>query len=157
MSILKYAAGFIMSAALLTACIQPIEQQSDVPRTIITEHLRAFNAGDVEAMAKMQHPDIQWLSVKGNEIVVEVSGREALSKSMSDYFRTRSQITSRLRDWNVNDPYVSVTEVVNWTGEDGKEKYQSSLTVYELEDNSIRRVWYYPAVKNKETLMHGHN
>jgi len=91
-------AACLFTLGLLSACIDAIDPESAVARTIISEHVRAFNAGDVEA------------------------------------------------DWNVNVPYVSVTETANWTATDGTKKSQSSMTVYELEDNLIRRVWYYPAV-----------
>jgi len=152
MSLFKYAIGFLLGAVFLTACIQPVSEQAnaELPKSIISEHLRAYNAGDAEAMAKMQHPDIQWLMVDGNTISVEVAGREALMKSMKSYFQTRTKVTSRLRDWNVNSPYVSVTETVSWAASDGRQKSQSSMTVYELEDNLIRRVWYYPAVDNAD-------
>lgn len=139
---------FFTAAIILTACVQPIEQNSAVPKSIISEHVRAFNAGDVLAMSKMHHPDIQWLSVKGNSISVEVSGREALANNMAEYFKSPTKVTGTLRDWSVNDPYVSVTETASWTAKDGTAKSQSSMTVYQLEDNLIRRVWYYPAVDN---------
>jgi len=134
------------SAASLTACVEAIDPDSAVARTIISEHVRAFNAGDVQAMAKMQHPNIQWLSVKGNNVSVEVSGRDALSRNMTEYFKSPTKVSGTLRGWNVNAPYVSVTETASWTTTDGIKKSQSSMTVYELEDNLIRRVWYYPAV-----------
>jgi hypothetical protein len=143
---------FLYAAALLlTACIEPIppsERAQAVvsPKSVITAHVDAFNRGDVEGMAKMQHPNIEWLSVSGNAVSVEVSGRDALSKNMADYFKSPTKVTGTLRDWNINAPYVSVTETASWTAADGTAKSQSSMTVYELENNLIRRVWYYPAV-----------
>ena len=139
-------AACLFTLGLLSACIDAIDPESAVARTIISEHVRAFNAGDVEAMAKMQHPNIQWLSVRGNNVSVEVNGRNELRQNMTEYFKSPTKVTGVLRDWNVNVPYVSVTETVNWTATDGTKKSQSSMTVYELEDNLIRRVWYYPAV-----------
>jgi len=139
--------GFI-GFLILTSCADVRAPEHAVPKSIISEHVRAFNAGDVEAMAKMQHPDIEWLSVSGTRLSVEVSGREVLSKNMAEYFKSPTKVTGRLRDWSINMPYVSVTETATWTATDGTENSQSSLTVYELEDNLIRRVWYYPAVEN---------
>jgi len=132
----------------LSACVDPRAPEHAVPKSIISEHVRAFNAGDVEAMAKMQHPNIEWLSVSGTEISVEVAGRDALSKNMAEYFKSPTKVTGKLRDWSVNIPYVSVTETASWAAADGTQKSQSSLTVYELEDNLIRRVWYYPSVED---------
>jgi len=140
----------ILCAALaLTACVQadtPI--LSDVPETIITAHVRAFNAGNVEAMGKMQHPNIEWISVTGSTVSVKISGRGALAENMKTYFKSPTKVSSTLRDWNVTGDYVSVTETANWTAKDGTAKSQSSLTVYQLDNNLIRRVWYYPAIED---------
>jgi len=98
----------------LSACVDPRAPEHAVPKSIISEHVRAFNAGDVEAMAKMQHPNIEWLSVSGTEISVEVAGRDALSKNMAEYFKSPTKVTGKLRDWSVNIPYVSVTETASF-------------------------------------------
>jgi len=146
MGVFRFAAAALLIPIVLTACIETIEQQPSVPKTIISNHVKAFNAGDVAAMAKLQHPDIVWLSVSGDSVSIEVAGRDALSKNMAEYFQSPTKITGTLRDWSVNEPYVSVTEIASWTAKDGTKKSQSSMTVYELQDNLIRRVWYYPAV-----------
>jgi len=54
--------AYLLSVGFLTACVDTLDAETAVPKSIIMEHVRAFNAGDVEAMAKMQHPDIQWLN-----------------------------------------------------------------------------------------------
>lgn len=139
---------FLVGLLIVSACVDARAPEHAVPKSIISEHVRAFNEGDAEAMAKMQHPDIEWLSVSGTSVSVEVAGREALSKNMEEYFKSPTKVTGKLRDWSVNPPYVSVTETASWTAADGTPKSQSSLTVYELKDNLIRRVWYYPSVKD---------
>jgi len=143
--ILHITAG-LLALSFVTGCVQAIDPESAVARTVIAEHVRAFNARDIEAMAKMQHPDIQWLSVKGHIVSIEVDGRDALAQNMTKYVKSPTKVTSTLRNWNVNAPYVAVTETAKWTATNGVKKSQSSMTVYELEDNLIRRVWYYPAV-----------
>jgi len=145
MRVVLYITAGLLSLSLLTGC-NAMDPETAVPKSIVAEHVRAFNAGNVEAMTKMQHPNIQWLSVKGNAVSVEVSGRAALAKNMTEYFKSPTKVTGTLKGWNVNTPYVSVTETASWTAKDGTKKIQSSMTVYELEDNLIRRVWYYPAV-----------
>ncbi len=131
---------------LLTACVQTEVPTSDIAKTIVAEHARAFNLGNVAAMSKVQHPDIEWLSVTGSQISVKVSGRDALAENMTDYFKSPTKVTGTLRDWSVNGNYVAVTETASWKAKDGTAKSQSSLTVYQLKGNLIRRVWYYPAV-----------
>jgi len=146
MRVVFQAAACLLSLGLLTGCVDALDPESAVPKSIVAQHVRAFNAGNVEGMSKMQHPQIQWLSVKGNVVSVEVNGRAELAKNMTEYFKSPTKVTGTLRDWSINAPYVSVTETASWTAADGTQKSQSSTTVYELEDNLIRRVWYYPAV-----------
>ena len=138
----------LIMALLLSGCFKVVSPEPNTSKMIIAEHVRAFNDGDVAAMTKMQHPDIEWLSVSGTTVSLEVSGSEALAKNMAEYFSSPTKVTGTLRYWSVNDPYVSVTETASWTALNGTAKSQSSLTVYQLEGNLIRRVWYYPAVDN---------
>lgn len=143
----------IATALLLSACANPTgksssEQVQLIPKIVITAHMDAFNRGDVAAMSKMQHQNIEWLNIENSILKAEVSGRDALAKSMETYFQSPSRVKGTLTKWNLNGDYVSVTETVKWTDVDGIAKSQSALTVYQMEDNLIRRVWYYPAVEN---------
>ena len=131
---------------------QPVKSRSTevmrLPKAIVSAHVDAFNEGDVEGMSKMQHPNIEWLNINGSTMTVQASGRAALAKNMQDYFNASTRVTGTLKDWSLNGDFVSVTETVRWKAADGKAKSQSALTVYQLEDNLIRRVWYYPSVEN---------
>jgi len=115
------------------------------PHPVILAHTEAFNAKDVPAMERVEHPDIEWFSVNGSDISTEVAGRDNLAEMMTGYFESSPSVTATLRDWSLNGDYISVIETAAWTTKDGKEKSQSSLSVYQLEDGLIRRVWYYPA------------
>ena len=137
---------FLATALLFSAC-----SQSETPKQghpLILAHVHAFNAQDTQAMAKVEHADIEWYSVNGSEISVEVSGRDNLTKYMEGYFKSPTKTTGSLRDWSINGDYVAVTETAKWQTASGEDKSQSSLTVYHIEEDLIRRVWYYPAVGN---------
>lgn len=134
--------ALILGGSLLTAC-----QQAAAPHPVIVAHVDAFNARDFDAMERVEHPNIEWLTVKDSEITVDVSGRDTLTEVVRDYTESNPTVTGDLRDWSVNGNYVSVTETARWTAEDGLQKTQSALTVYQLEDGLIRRVWYYPAIR----------
>ncbi len=133
---------FFAGASLLTAC-----QQAAEPHPVVVAHVDAFNARDFDAMERVEHPDIEWLTVKDSDITVDVSGRDTLTEVVRSYTASNPTVMGDLRDWSVNGNYVSVTETARWTGEDGLQKAQSALTVYQLENGLIRRVWYYPAVR----------
>lgn len=159
----------LLAPVLLTACIDPADQVPPskktqtsqtqavkarstevmrLPKAIVSAHVDAFNEGDVAGMSKMQHPDIEWLNISGANISMQASGRAALAKNMEDYFKSSTRVKGTLSNWNLNGDYVSVTETVRWKTTAGEAKSQSALTVYQLEDNLIRRVWYYPSVEN---------
>ncbi len=138
---MKRLTSFVIACHVLTAC-----QQTATPHPVIAAHVDAFNAKDISAMAKVEHPDIEWFSVSGGDISLEVAGRDELSQMMEGYLKANPNVTGTLRDWSLNGNFIAVTETVSWTTATGEHKSQSALTVYELEDELIRRVWYYPAV-----------
>lgn len=113
----------------------------------VESYVSAFNARDLEAMRKLMHQRIQWLSVDGTQIGTVSYGRETLSQDLRGYFETGTDVISTLSGISQNGPYVSTVEAVTWTGENGEAQTQSSLAVYELSgDGLIRRVWYFPEV-----------
>lgn len=127
--------------ATLAACAP-----ADTPHPLIESHVAAFNAGDLEAMSALQHPDIEWFGIEGSEMRLEISGREALGTMLADYRASNPTVVGTTRDWSVNGDFVSVVETASWTTGDGASRSQSATSVYELEDGLIRRVWYYPSV-----------
>ncbi|MGJ8559104.1 MAG: nuclear transport factor 2 family protein [Litorimonas sp.] len=128
-------------AVLIVAC-----QAAATPHPVVVAHVEAFNAGDIAAMGQVEHADIEWLRIVDSTVIVDVVGREELASIMTDYRMSNPTVIGTLRDWSVNGDYVSVTETASWVTEDGQKKAQSALTVYQIEDNLIRRVWYYPRV-----------
>lgn len=133
----------LIALLFITAC-----QQAAAPHPVIAAHVEAFNAGDVKAMSKSEHPDIEWLSINGSEVILEVKGRDALNEMMVEYLAENPSVKGTLRDWSQNGDYISVTETASWMTDKGEMKAQSSLSVYQMEDSLIRRVWYYPAVQD---------
>lgn len=97
-------------------------------------------------MGRVEHADIEWPRIIDSTVVVDVVGREELAPIMTDYRAASPSVTGTLRHWSVNGDYVSVTETASWVTEDGQKKAQSALTVYQIEGNLIRHVWYYPHI-----------
>jgi len=130
-------------AVLLCAACQP----AALPHPVIVAHVDAFNAKDIPAMSAVEHPEVEWFSVEGDTITVEVKGRAQLADMMTDYLEANPTVTGSLRDWSINGDFISVTETATWQTADGTFQSQSALTVYEMDGDLIRRVWYYPAVR----------
>lgn len=103
----------------------------------------AFNRHDVDAMMSMVSQDIEWLSVEGTTMQVEAQGAAAMRKSMNEYFSVIENPQSSLSGFVVDGPFVAVQETASW-GLESERKSQSSLAVYEIENDKVRRVWYYP-------------
>lgn len=129
-------------AFVLTACSQPTVQQG---HPIISAYSNAYNEKDITTMRALMHKDIEWLGVTGNDIEVHVSGKETLAKEMESWFENPKLPKGAHRDWSINGNMVAVTETAYWTTDDGEEKSQSALTVYELKNDLVRRVYYFEA------------
>lgn len=133
---------YLVFAALLALGSPPSWAQS--PDEIVERYMAAYNDHDVEAMLELVHPDIQWLSVDGDQVSVETDGAEALAEAMRGYFETVPSTRSSIEMMIVSGNRVSVRERAHWKSS-GKARSQTALSVYELVDDRIRRVWYFPA------------
>lgn len=114
------------------------------PREVVERYLAAYNDHDVAAVLELAHPDIQWLSIKGDRVRVETEGAEALGKALRDYFDAVPSARSTIDSKMVSENRVSVRERAHWESEAGP-KSQAALSVYEIDDGLVRRVWYFPA------------
>jgi len=128
----------------ITACSEPKIQKG---HPVIQAYSNAYNEKNIEAMRTLMHPDIEWVAIEGNDIKVHVSGKETLAKEMENWFENPNLPKGALRDWSISGNNIAVTETAYWTTDKGEEKSQSALTVYELENNLVRRVYYFPETK----------
>lgn len=135
----------LITAFIFTACSQAAVQEG---HPVIQAYSNAYIAKDIDTMRSLMHSDIEWLNIKDNEIEVHLSGKESLTKEMENWFANPQQIEETQRDWSVSGNNIAVTEVATWTTNKGKKRSQSALTVYQLEDGLIRRVYYYPSVND---------
>ena len=110
----------------------------------VEQFVAAFNDHNAERMAQYVTEDVQWLSVNGDKITVETSGKENLVAAMSGYFKSCPSCQSQLEDFTVLGSRISVVEEASWRG-NGELRSQKSLAVYEFSNNLIHRVYYFPA------------
>jgi len=90
--------------------------------------------------------DVKWLSLVADSVVIEASGRGALKQAMQSYFKAIPSARSEIEAALLSGSFVAVRERAFWQGKVG-EKSQFSLAVYEVRDEKILRVWYFPAEK----------
>ncbi len=123
---------------------EPSEHQQ-----LVEKYTAAFNARDVNAMAALMHPGIQWITISGDQSKVTTDGKELMVSEMESYFKSPTRISSSLGGWSVNGDYVSVIETASWLDSKGKRRAQSATAVYQIADRLIRRVWYFPEQKTQ--------
>lgn len=140
--------GFVGATLLaLVGCVSSpgVPERGDY--AIISSYIEAYNQRDVQAMAALMHPDVEWLSVEGREVQVIANGRDDLVAQMRAYVASPSATTSTLEGAVANGPYLAVREIARWRRDDGSMAEQSSLAVYEIRDGLVRRVWYFPVAR----------
>ena len=134
-------------ALTISACTPSTPPKIDTPpnQALVQSYANAYNANDLETMAAKMHDDIEWINIEGSSQTIITDGKEALVAELGSHFSSSPISSSTLSDWSVNGKYVSVKETVSFKRKDGTTGSQASLSVYELEDGLIRRVWYFPA------------
>jgi len=114
------------------------------PGDVVERYMAAYNDHDLEAMLALTHPEIQWLSINGDELRVETEGRDALGQALRGYFESVPSSRSTIEAMMPAGSRVSVRERAEWDTPSGP-RSQSALSVYEIADGLIRRVWYFAA------------
>lgn len=146
---MKYRHMLIALTFTLCACAPEPSQNpaltTHAPHPIITAYTYAYSTKDIAAMQALMHPEIEWLSVDGSTVKTEVAGKAELSDVVESFFADPNMATGTLAGWSVNGNQVAVTETAHWTSKTGKPKSQSALVFYELDNNLIRRVYYFSA------------
>lgn len=128
--------GLMLLAMLSASCIQePMSTGSLATAKALVE---AFNRHNPEAMAALVTSDFELYYVdEAGVAALSVSGREQLLQEMITYFTNRPSVQSTIADVIDGPTYVSFREQIVGG--------QSSLAVYEIRDQLIKRVWYFPA------------
>ena len=135
--------SIILVSLVSLACQSAAAQQHT---DVIDKFVTAFNAHDAAKMASMVSEEFQLFSMnEEGQADLATSGPAALESEMTQYFAGLPSVRSTIDGRNEVGNYVSFRETASWKAKDGQEKSQSSLAVYQVKDNKIHRVWYYPA------------
>ena len=110
----------------------------------VERFIEAFNKHDVEAMLTQASSDSRWMSIAGQKLSTETSTHEELRSAMTGYFESIPSARSEVRSIKESGPFVYTLEEAFWSS-NGTEKSQCSVAVYELSENKIQNVWYFPA------------
>jgi ketosteroid isomerase-like protein len=117
-------------------------EDKDSPLPVVQKFYDALNRHDTEAALAQIHPDVQWMTVNGDQIIGNAAGhaavRDVLSKTLGSYPNLRRTIDQSI----IEGPLVSVVERSQWKGRNGELK-QATLVVYHVEDGKILHAWIY--------------
>lgn len=138
-------ASLMRSIVLLLLPAAAMAADAAAPADVVQRFVAAFNGRDLPEMLALAHPDIEWLSVSGSDAATETRGRKELEASLSSYFESCPSCRSTVAIGATTGPYVAAVEIARWETESGT-RSQSSLSVYEIVEGRVRRVWYYLAV-----------
>lgn len=137
----------VLLSCCLLASLPVFSQDSKAEHAqVVREFIAAFNAHDAAAMAKFVTEDVQWLSIEGEKISIETSGKSALVSAMGAYFKSCPTCRSQLAESISSLERVGAVEIAHWEGKNGP-RTQRGICVYEFTGDLIRRVYYFPAEK----------
>ena len=111
---------------------------------VVEGFVSAFNEHDVDAMLEFAAPDMRWMSVSGDRISVETSTHAELRAAMAGYFESTPGARAEIRSVSECGRFVHTLEQAFWLS-GGAERSQCSMVVYELIDETLQNVWYFPA------------
>ena len=114
---------------------------------VVRAYFAAYNAHDVDGVIRLLSADFTWLNLSGDSLSVEVRGANAIRSSLVQYFQDFPSAKSEIESAAALGPWVTVRERARWQGTEGP-RSQAAISVYEVRAGLLRRVWYYPAVKD---------
>jgi limonene-1,2-epoxide hydrolase len=135
---------FAALIALLSSCASTPSKQAapTSPLTIVEHYLSALTRRDLLMLTAYVVPDVTWYSVVKGERITEVTGRAALTTSLTNYFASTQQTEWAIEQAVVVGQTVAVRERSQWRADDGNGE-RVSLAVYEIVDGRIARITYF--------------
>ncbi|MEJ7812027.1 MAG: nuclear transport factor 2 family protein [Gemmatimonadaceae bacterium] len=121
-------------------------QREVPPEQVVRDYLVAYNRHDVPAVLALLDPTVAWLSIEGDSVRVEARGLDAMRRGLEAYFRNTLDARSVAETMTSLGPWVTVRERAYWRSGRTR-RSQAAMSVYEVRNGRIRRVWYYPVVR----------
>lgn len=143
---LRYACLIIVAlASSAIAVVDAMAADEPVaPTVVVQSFVRAYNAHDLDAIAKLLTEDVQWHALDRDALATKANSRAELLQQLAAYFQEYPNARSVMEQSFVSGPYVAVRERAFWKRE-GKTMSAASLAVYQTANGRLARAWYYPA------------
>ena len=134
----------------LAACQQqPIRGElSGSPNVNLAEQfVIAYNAHDQKQMLILAHPEIRYMYIEDDQVYTETNGKTALAEFLVGFFQNNPNAQSKLLSSHQQGSFIHQVEQAIWTDDTGQLMSQCSLSVYEIEQQLIKNVWYFTTFK----------
>jgi limonene-1,2-epoxide hydrolase len=123
-------------------CASARAPSTSTPLSVVENYLASLNRRDLLALTAYTTVDVEWYSVVEGERIQEVAGRDALAKSLTQFFDKYAAARWRVESSETVGGRVAVRERSEWS-EGGRAQSRTTLGVYELSDGRIRRITYF--------------
>ena len=111
---------------------------------VVQPFIIAYNERNLSEMLRYCDEHIRWMWVERDKLSSETSGKTELSEAMRQYFASAHHTRSTVLSWQQSGEFVSVVEQASWPHQ-GEIRHQCSLAVYQLHEQKILNVWYFPS------------
>ncbi|NNE69861.1 MAG: SnoaL-like domain-containing protein [Rhodothermales bacterium] len=111
------------------------------PEDVIETMVEAYAARDLDAMMAVFDPNIEWMSVEGDDITMVATGRPPLRSMMAENLAAYPDASWRVESMHRVGAYVTTTEHATW---DGGQSSLRNAVVYEVRDGLVKRIWFFP-------------
>jgi len=115
---------------------------------LIRNFVAAYNAHDATTMMNYVSDDIRLIYVSRNVSATDADNKIQLRSILNAYFTNFPDSRSEIEDISVTGRFVSTRERAFWSA-NGEDKTQFALAVYEICNELICAVWYYPPQRDK--------
>lgn len=113
--------------------------------SIVENYVNAYNQKNLAEMKRYMANNIRWISVNESSITLETNSKKELVDVLQKHFAQPYFSSSSLKH-TITAANI-VTTIEKSTTHKKAEYHQCSLSVYQLEKQLIKNVWYYPAKK----------
>ena len=132
-----------ISVTLFIALLANAAAADSDQEKLVRNFVAAYNAHDVSNMMNFVSHDIRLIYVSRNVSATDADNKIQLHGILVEYFTNYPDSRSEIEDISVTGRFVSTTERAFWSV-NGEDKTQFALAVYEICNELICAVWYYP-------------
>ncbi len=132
-----------ISVCLFIAVLANADAAISDQEKLVRNFVAAYNAHDASAMMNFVSADIRLIYVSRNVSATEADNKIHLHGILVQYFANFPDSRSEIEDISVTGRFVSTRERAFWS-ENGEDKTQFAVAVYEICNDLICAVWYYP-------------